>query len=127
MKTLLVLSILSLSIIPAFAAPGDLCFENVNDMCGLLSGDIATVFQAPLQPLEEQLAGFSMVIFWGGILAIVWFKTENIMLLGVVGVFVNATIVGLSADAQGLGLLLLGVANGILIFQMIRQRVSLFS
>jgi len=127
LKTLLVLSILSLSIIPAFAAPGDLCFENVNDMCGLLSGDIATVFQAPLQPLEEQLAGFSMVIFWGGILAIVWFKTENIMLLGVVGVFVNATIVGISADAQGLGLLLLGVANGILIFQMIRQRVSLFS
>jgi len=127
LKTLLVLSILSLSIIPVYAAPGDLCFENVNDMCGLLSGDIATVFQAPLQPLEEQLAGFSMVIFWGGILALVWFKTENIMLLGVVGVFVNATIVGLSADAQGLGLLLLGVANGILIFQMIRQRVSLFS
>jgi len=122
-----VLSLLSISVIPAFAAPGDLCFENVNDMCGLLSGDIATVFQAPLQPLEEQLAGFSMVIFWGGILAIVWFKTENIMLLGVVGVFVNATIVGISADAQGLGLLLLGVANGILIFQMIRQRVSLFS
>ena len=121
------LSLLSISVIPAFAAPGDLCFENVNDMCGLLSGDIATVFQAPLQPLEEQLAGFSMVIFWGGILAIVWFKTENIMLLGVVGVFVNATIVGISADAQGLGLLLLGVANGILIFQMIRQRVSLFS
>ena len=121
------LSLLSISVIPAFAAPGDLCFENVNDMCGLLSGDIATVFQAPLQPLEEQLAGFSMVIFWGGILAIVWFKTENIMLLGIVGVFVNATIVGISADAQGLGLLLLGVANGILIFQMIRQRVSLFS
>ena len=127
MKTLLVLSLLSFSILPAYAAPGDLCFEDATDMCGLMSGDIATVFQATLQPLEEQLAGFSMVIFWGGILAIVWFKTENIMLLGIVGVFVNATIVGISADAQGLGLLLLGVANGILIFQMIRQRVSIFS
>ena len=68
-----------------------------------------------------------MVIFWGGLLAIIWFKTENIMILGIVGIFVNATIVGISETAQGLGLLLLGVANGILLFQLVRQRVSLFS
>jgi hypothetical protein len=121
--------ILSLVTIPlAYAAPGELCFEKVeNGLCGMLSGDPIQIFGGVLTPLEEQLTGFSMVIFWGGLLAIIWFKTENIMILGIVGIFVNATIVGISETAQGLGLLLLGVANGILLFQLVRQRVALFS
>ena len=114
-------------LIPVYGAPGDLCFENVNDMCGLTSGDPAVVFAGLLEPLESQVPGFAMVIFWGGLMAILWFKTENIMLLGLVGVFVNATIIGISDTSQGIGLLLLGVANGILIFQLLRQRVSIFS
>ena len=96
-------------------------------MCGLTSGDPSTVFAGLLDPLESQVPGFAMVIFWGGLMAILWFKTENIMLLAVVGIFVNALIVGISDTAQGIGLLLLGVANGILLFQLIRQRVSIFS
>ena len=112
---------------PAFGAPGDLCFEDPYDMCGLTSGDPAVVFAGLLEPLESQLPGFAMVIFWGGLMAIVWFKTENIMLLAIVGIFVNATITGISETSQGIGLLLLGVANGILLFQLIRQRVSIFS
>lgn len=111
----------------AWATPGDLCFENPDDMCGLVSGDPATVFAGIMDPLESQVPGFSMVIFWGGLLAIVWFKTENIMLLAIVGVFVNATIASISETAQGIGLLMLGVANGILLFQLVRQRVSIFS
>lgn len=111
----------------AYAAPGDLCFEDPYDMCGLTSGDPAVVFAGLLDPLESQVPGFAMVIFWGGLMAIVWFKTENIMLLAIVGIFVNATIVGISGTAQGIGLLLLGVANGILLFQLIRQRISIFS
>jgi hypothetical protein len=122
------LAILCLFSIPlAYAAPGDLCFEDVDDMCGLTSGNPATVFAGLLEPLESQVPGFAMVIFWGGIMAIVWFKTENIMLLGLIGVFVNATIVGISGTSQGIGLLLLGIANGILLFQLVRQRVSIFS
>lgn len=125
--TVLILLVLSMQPL-AWAAPGDLCFEKIeNGLCGQLSGDPVQQFTGILQPLEEQLAGFSMVIFWGGILAVIWFKTENIMILGIVGVFVNATIIGISETAQGLGLLLLGVANGILLFQLVRQRVSLFS
>lgn len=124
---LLILLFVPIMIIPAYAAPGELCFENVNDMCGLTSGDVATVFGGIMDPLESQVPGFAMVIFWGGLMAIVWFKTENIMLIAIVGVFVNATIVGISSDSQGIGLLLLGVANGILLFQLIRQRVSIFS
>lgn len=102
------------------------CFEDASDLCGVASGDPTTIFAGIMDPLETQVPGFSMVIFWGGIMAIIWFKTENIMLLGLIGVFVNATIVGLSESAQGIGLLLLAVANGILLFQLIRQRIVLF-
>lgn len=107
--------------------PDHLCFEDSDDMCGVASGDPILLFQGILDPLETQLSGFSLIIFWGGILAIVWFKTENIMLLAIVGIIVNATIVGISDTAQGIGLLLIGVANGILIFQLVRQRIALFS
>ena len=120
---------LSIGVTSAYAThgPDHLCFEDADDMCGIASGDPIQIFQGILDPLETQLAGFSLIIFWGGILAILWFKTENIMLLAIVGIVVNATIVGISETAQGIGLLLIGVANGILIFQMIRQRIALFS
>jgi len=53
------------------------CFEDVDDLCGLSSGDPEEVFSAIITPLESQIAGLGFVIFWGGILAIIWFKTEN--------------------------------------------------
>lgn len=103
------------------------CFEDFDDMCGLLSGNPSTMFGAILTPLETQVVGFSLVILWGGLLGIVWLKTENIMLLGIIGVIVSATITGLSTNAQGIGMLLLGISIGVLLFQLIRQRVALFS
>lgn len=128
MRHLLVLLLLSIAIIPANAARDpQYCFEDSADLCGLASGDPETIFQGIMDPLETQVPGFSMIIFWGGIMAILWFKTENIMLLGLIGIFVNATIIGISGTAQGIGLLLLGVANGLLLFQLFRQRVQIFS
>ena len=136
MKWLLI-PLLFVCLIPvsdAFAYTKQFCFEDVNDLCGIASGDVTQIFGGIMEPLESQVPGFAMIIFWGGIFAILWFKTENIMLLGLVGIFVNATIVvgvpgtiGISPTAQGIGLLLLGVANGLLIFQLLRQRIVLFS
>ena len=131
MRHLWLLPIIAIAIsIPnqAFAARDpQYCFEDVNDICGLASGDPTTVFSGIMLPLESQVEGFSMVIFWGGIMAIIWFKTENIMLLGIIGVFVAASITVISDTAMGVGLLLLGVSIGILVFQMVRQRISIFS
>ena len=104
-----------------------LCYEDASDMCGLLSGDPADFFAATLAPLDSQVEGYGLMIIWGGILAMLWFKTENIMLMGIVGIIVAATITGMSEDAKGIGMLLLAVSIGILLFQMIRQRVSLFN
>lgn len=127
MRYLLALLVLSIFTIPAYAARDpQYCFEDSSDLCGLASGDPATIFAGIMDPLETQVPGFSMIIFWGGMMAILWFKTENIMLLGLVGIFVNATIIGISETAQGIGLLLLGVANGLLIFQLFRQRIQIF-
>lgn len=96
-------------------------------MCGLLSGDPRQVFGSILVPLDSQAPGLALAILWGGLLTIIWFKTENVMLLGIVGIVVSATITGLSAQAQGIGMLLLAISIGILLFQLIRQRVSVFS
>lgn len=104
-----------------------LCYEDASDMCGLLSGDPGDMFAATLAPLDAQVAGYGLMILWGGILAMLWFKTENIMLIGIVGIIVAATITGFSEDAKGIGMTLLAVSIGILLFQMVRQRVSLFS
>lgn len=119
--------LISLPVLQSFAYTPQFCFEDETDMCGLASGNATEIFLGVMEPLESQVPGFSMIIFWGGILAMIWFKTENIMLLAVVGIFVNATIVGLSSTAQGIGLAMLVVANGILLFQLVRQRISLFT
>lgn len=104
-----------------------LCYEDASDMCGLLSGNPADFFSATLAPLDAQVAGYGLMILWGGILAMIWFKTENIMLMAIVGIIVAATITGMSDQAKGIGMLLVAVSIGILLFQMIRQRVALFS
>lgn len=128
-KVGIVLIILAtMPIIPAFAQERPtLCFEDVTDMCGLLSGDPTQTFAAMMSPLESQLEGFGLVVLWGGILGIIWFKTENIMLMGIVGIAIGATITGLSSEALGIGMLMLGVSFGILLFQLIRQRPAIFS
>lgn len=126
MKIILVLLSLSFPLAFADERPA-LCYEDASDMCGLLSGDPADMFAATLAPLDAQVAGYGLMILWGGILAMLWFKTENIMLIGIVGIIVAATITGFSQDAKGIGMLLLSISMGILLFQMIRQRVSLFS
>lgn len=84
------------------------------------------------QPLESQIPGFSLVIIWGGLIGIIWFKTENIMLMSIVGIIVAATITiggstGISQQAVQIGYMLVGVSFGILIFQLVRQRITNFA
>jgi hypothetical protein len=134
MKVWLLAALLPLIFIPsAFGYTSKYCFEDLPDgttahtLCGLTSGNLTQTFLAPNQPLESILPGFSLVIFWGGVIAIIWFKTERIDLVGIVGILVSATATGLSAAAIGIGNYLLLISLGILLFQVIRQRVTLFT
>lgn len=131
---LLVIIIPFLFIIPqAWAAPlGQNCFEQMpngsaSDYCGMGSGNVTKIFSAVNQPIESFLPGFSLIILWGIELGIIWFKTERIDLVGMVGVTVAVTSIGMSQIAVGVGLFLLLTSLGILAFQVFRQRVTLFT
>ena len=128
MKSILFLPLLLFSMPLAFAFDRPaLCYEDPEDMCGLLNGTPQDFFSAILSPLDAQVAGYGLMIMWGGIMAMIWFKTENIMLMAIVGLIVAATITGMSDQAKGIGMYLVAISIGILLFQMIRQRVALFS
>lgn len=100
---------------------------STTDYCGLASGNVTTTFKAVNQPLESFLPGFSLIILWGIELGIIWFKTERIDLVGIVGLTVAVTATGLSQIAVGVGLFMLITSTGILAFQVFRQRVTLFT
>lgn len=127
------LMVLLLVLIPNHFAVSEIyCFEylpgeNVTAGCGLYSGNITQVFEAPNQPLEAVVPGFSLVILWGLFLGVIWFKTERIDILGVTGLVVAGTAVGFSHNAIGIGVFLLFVSLGLLAFQVFRQRVVLFT
>ena len=127
------ITLLAILISTVAFAPGDLCFENFNsNLCGLTSGNFTQVMSAVRQPLELVLPGFSLVILWGGLMGIIWFKTENIMMMSIVGIAVASTITiggsaGINPTAVQIGWLLVAVSFGVLIFQMLRQRLTLFS
>ena len=130
------LKLVMLAILPLlFVIPqawGWQCYEvlpdgGTNDLCGLASGNVTKVFQSVNAPLESQIAGFSLVILWGGLIGIVWFKTERLDLVGIVGLAVAGTATGLSPTAVGIGFFLLLVSLGVLLFQVIRHRPTIFS
>lgn len=131
MYQLLFLPILFL--LPNTYAPlGQNCFEVMpngsdDDLCGLGSGNVTKIFSAVNAPLESFLPGFALVLLWGGELAIIWFKTERIDLVGIVGIAIAVTSVGLSPIAVGVGYGLLLTSLGILAFQVFRQRVTIFT
>lgn len=129
MRTLLIILLAVPFLVPAFAAPGDLCFEQASTiMTDCFDGDIFNVINRGLIPLEAVVPGYSLVIVWGGILGILWFKTQNVMLIGIVGVIVSSTFtVTFLPAALGVGLLLFGVSLGIMLFQLLRQRINLLN
>ena len=130
----LIVLVAALSWLPfSWAYTPQFCFEDVSDLCGIASGNATRIFQGILEPLESQVPGFAMIIFWGGIFAILWFKTENIMLLTIIGILFVASIgvtgstIVISDTAVGIGMLLAAVAVGFLLYQLLRQRIALFS
>lgn len=122
------------SIIPSFATvTPTYCFETMpngagNDLCGLASGNFTKTFVALDEPQEAILPGFALVFIWAGIIGVIWFKTERIDIVGITGLVIAATIsASTAAHAIGIGITLLFVDLGILAYQLIRQRVTIFT
>ena len=103
---------------------GDLCFEQI-------SGNLFCIFDNPftavMMPLESILGGLTLVVIWGIVLGALWLRTENLALVSIVGLVISATATGLHPEATGMGLLLVGVSMGILIFQLVRHKIQTFA
>lgn len=107
---------------------GDLCFEKTDHTASdFMCGAFTNPFSASLAPLNAIMGDLTLVVIWGIVLGIIWLRTENLMLVSIVGLVISATAAGLYEPAQGMGLLLVGVSIGITIFQLVRHKIQTFA
>ena len=88
-----------------------------------------------LLPFDSIFGGLSIVIFWALGVGILWLRTENPMLVGLVGIAMCAayltaiesgTVPAASAEFEGarmIGSLLFALSLGITIYQLISTRI----
>ena len=114
--------IVFVSTIPmALAAPGEFCFEQASgNMCGLLDSP----FDAMLEAYDPVFGDLTIAILWGIMISLLWMKVQNTALVGIVGLVVAGAITGLSDEAYRIGIMLAVVAMGIMLFQLVQQRIK---
>jgi len=107
------------------AGPENLfCFETFSSkMCNFADSP----FDAVLQPFHATLGDLSLVAIWGILLGILWIRTNNLMLVSMVGILVSSSLATVYEPARGIGLLLVGVSIGITLFQVIRHKIQTFA
>ncbi len=88
-----------------------------------------------LIPFDSIFGGLSIIIFWSLILGILWLRTENPQLVGIVGVvmcaaYMSAIVSGTMPQASsefnaglGIGALLLAISLGISFYHLISSRL----
>ena len=88
-----------------------------------------------LVPFDSIFGGLSIVIFWSLVVGVLWLRTENPMLVGMVGIAMCAayltaiesgTVAPASAEFEGarmIGALLFALSLGITIYQLISTRI----
>ncbi len=109
------------SILPvAYAVPGELCFEKDPLVdCNFIDAPL----EALVKPFEAIFGEWFMVIIWGLILGILWLRTQNIMLVGIVGIIVSTTITTFYEPARAIGWFLMAIAIGVTLYQLFVHRV----
>ena len=80
-------------------------------------------FNVMLMPLQWNLGDFTPAVLWGIIIGIIWLRTHSVQLVGVVGIALNSLLVTFYAPAREVGLLLLGLSVGIVVYQLITNRL----
>jgi len=105
----------------AYGEPGDQCFENdpLTD-CNFIDAPL----EAMLEPFNAVFGVWFFPIVWGLFLAILWLRTQNTMLVGIVGILVSTMISTFYEPARQIGIMLFLIAMGMVLFQVIRQKVE---
>ena len=84
-----------------------------------------------LLPFESIFGGLTIIVFWGLMISIVWLRTQNPMLVGVLGTAMTAAYLTVAPDpipnefdgARIIGGSLLAVSIGISIYHLISSRI----
>jgi hypothetical protein len=88
-------------------------------------------FDTMILPYTEVFGSFTYLLLWSVIIGILWLRLGNTMAVGVIGVTLAVLFqdpfdsgVGFSDDSQLIGYMLLALAVGIVIFQLITVRTQ---
>lgn len=83
-----------------------------------------------LMPFDSVFAGFSLVVFWGLLVGILWIRTHNTMLVSLIGVVMVATYMGTGEaispefeQARIIGATLIGVSLAFAVYQMFMHKL----
>lgn len=99
----------------AYGAPGDLCHENFSaNPCGILDNPLSAI----LAPFDAVVPGFGVLLLWGPIVFAIWMATKSTAITSVIGILIAVSVAGLHPQAVGIGLALVVVSFGIMIFQL---------
>ena len=103
----------------AFSAPGELCFEQspLTD-CNFIEAPL----EAMIEPFNAIFGVWFFPIIWGILLGVLWLRTQNTMLVGVVGLIISTTISTFYEPARGIGVLLFLIAAGVTLYHVVRHR-----
>lgn len=106
----------------AYGAPGDLCWEqgDIITRCNFLDAPL----EALVQPYEAVFDVWWVVIVWGMFLGILWLKTQNTMLVGIVGLMASSLIGGVYEPALGIGVVMFLIAMGFTFYGLIQYRLE---
>ena len=128
------MAVLTIGVAPqeAFAPPPDLmCWEL--GTCGQFASDpLGTM----LTPFDSIFVGFSIVVFWGLLCGILWLRSHNPMLVGIIGVaMVSAYMAsdevlqfGTSpqfGQAQTIGAILILISLAIAVYHIVQHRLDM--
>lgn len=88
-------------------------------------------FGTMMLPFERIFGGLTIVIMWGLMITILWLRTQNPMLIGVVGIAMTAAYMTVAPEASSsefdgariIGGVLFAVSLGIAIYHLINTRL----
>ena len=88
-------------------------------------------FDTMILPYTEVFGSFTYLLLWSVIIGILWLRLGNTMAVGVIGLTLAVLFqdpfdagVGFSDDSQLIGYILLALAVGIVVFQLITVRTQ---
>jgi hypothetical protein len=86
--------------------------------CTITGGNL---FNIVMMPYQWSLGDLAPVAIWGILIGIIWQRSHNMMLVGIIGIAINASMI-LYNPAIRTAWFLLAIAVGVTLFQLVTLR-----